>query len=107
MLTPDDFINLTPVEAKNLLAEITAIPAKAPKIQIEQAVYNAAGVIGARLRLDFNLRKLSKRDIAIYLVAKGAPIEDWDDYIHPIAKYIRDYFAMSYQGPSELASLKY
>ena len=68
--------------------------AKLP-LQVEEACYNLAGQISSDIANDFDLTKIYKRDVALYICTqKGGIHPNIERNLSKIAKYIRTYFAV-------------
>jgi len=99
MLDANEFLTMSSADSANLIKNLTEIPDSAPPVLVEEVLYNAAGVVANKLKENFDLKRITKRDVALYFTSKGVPLDKVDEHVHPVAKYIRSYFSRIYQGP--------
>lgn len=107
MLSPEEFGGFDQGDVEQTFWVLENLPEDAINIEIESAIYNVAGVIASKLSRDFNLSKLSKRDVALYISATDEDLAKLDTYVSKIHKYVKGYFYRKLQGPLTLVNCKY
>ena len=108
MKTVEDFKALTRKEGQLILRDFSELDAQALPIEVEAGCYDVAGVVAAQLYEDFDLSKLSKKDLHLFLTAfaGGGTAHQIEPDLARIQRYVK-FFAKNMQSQNAPATLKY
>ena len=108
MKSAEEFQALSRKDCYGLVRELFNLEETALPVEVEAACYDAAGAIAATLYYDFDLKKISKRDVFLFIrVTTTFNPDVVAVHINKVHRYIKGHFAAVMQGPLTSANLKY
>ena len=94
MKSAEEFQALSRKDCYGLVRELFHLEEDALPIEVEGACYDAAGAIATILYPDFDLKRVSKRDIfLVVMLTSGADRDQVKPYLSKIHRYVKSYFA--------------
>ena len=95
-------------ERYGLVRDLYNLEENSLPVEVEAACYDAAGAIAATLFPDFDLKKISKRDVFLFIRVTTALNPDVIAvHINKVHRYIKGHFAAVMQGPLTQVNLRY
>lgn len=108
MKSAEEFQTMERRERYGLVRDLYNLEENSLPVEVEAACYDAAGAIAATLFPDFDLKKISKRDVFLFIRVTTALNPDVIAvHINKVHRYIKGHFAAVMQGPLTSANLKY
>ena len=108
MKSAEEFQTMERRERYGLVRDLYNLEENSLPVEVEAACYDAAGAIAATLFPDFDLKKISKRHVFLFIRVTTALNPDVIAvHINKVHRYIKGHFAAVMQGPLTSANLKY
>ena len=124
MKSAEEFQTMERRERYGLVRDLFNLEETALPVEVEAACYDAAGAIAATLSPDFDLKKISKRDVFLFIRVttalnpfirvttgpRGTTALNPDVmavHINKIHRYVKGHFATVMQSQNAPATLKY
>ena len=108
MKSAEEFQTMERKDRYGLIRSLYNLEEGALPVEVEAACYDAAGAIAATLYYDFDLKKISKRDVFLFVrVTTFNNADSISVHINKVHRYIKGHFAAVMQGPLTSANLKY
>ena len=118
MKSSEEFQTMDRRERYGLVRNLFNLEETALPVEVEAACYDAAGAIAATLSPDFDLKKISKRDVFLFIrvitalnpfirVTTAHNPDVMAVRINKVHRYVKGHFATVIQNPLTSANLKY
>lgn len=108
MKSAEEFQTMERKDRYGLVRSLYNLEEGALPVEVEAACYDAAGAIAATLYYDFDLKKISKRDVFLFIRVTTALNPDVIAvHINKVHRYVKGHFASVMQGPLTQVNLRY
>ena len=108
MKSAEEFQTMERRERYGLVRDLFNLEETALPVEVEAACYDAAGAIAATLYYDFDLKKISKRDVYLFVrVTTTFNPDVVTVHINKVHRYIKGHFAAVMQGALTQVNLRY